>query len=450
MKLRFLGAADTVTGSKFLLANGRTRLLVDCGMFQGVKALRRRNWAPLPFPAASLDGVVLTHAHLDHSGLLPILVREGFAGPIFCTAPTRALVKILLRDAARVMEEDARYANRKGFSRHEPAKPLYTSEDVERVFSRLKSVRPGQVQRRGTFRVSFTRSGHILGAASARVEHDLGAVLFSGDLGPSDDPLIPPADDPPEANWVVVESTYGDRSRPGVDVVETMARVLREAVERGGVLLVPSFAVARAQLVVYCLREAMRRGLAPETPVYLDSPMASDVTDLYGKYGAWHKLSEDRFGTLCDNVTFTRSPQESKELNRIDGPAVIVSASGMLTGGRVLHHLKRLAPRPETTIFLPGFQAPGTRGSRLAAGADAVKLHGGYVKVRAHVEQSEAFSAHADQEGLLEWLGRLPRSPKRVFCVHGEPEASDMLRRLCRERYQYRADVPEHGEEVEL
>ncbi len=450
MKLRFWGAADTVTGSKFLLTDGRTRLLVDCGLFQGVKAYRRRNWAPLPFPAESIDAVVLTHAHLDHSGMLPVLVREGFAGPIYCTAPTRALVRILLRDAAHVMEEDARYANRKGFSRHHPAKPLYTAEEAERVLPRLEPVALGAMRHEGKYRVTLLRSGHILGAASAHVDHDLGATLFSGDLGPRDDPLIPPPDDPPAANWVVVESTYGNKPRAAADIVETMGRVLSEAIERGGVLLIPSFAVARAQLILYGVHEAFARGLAPRVPVHLDSPMASNVTELYGQYDGWHRLSGERFDAVCAGVEFARSPEESKNLNAVDGPAVIVSASGMLAGGRVLHHLKRLAPRPETTIFLPGFQAPGTRGAHVAAGADTVKVHGRYVKIRAHVEQSEAFSAHADQAGLLDWLGRLPRSPKRVFCVHGEREAADELRRLCQERYAYKAYDPDHGEEVDL
>lgn len=450
MRLRFLGAAGTVTGSKFLVETERTRLLVDCGIYQGVKQLRLRNWKPPPFEPSELDAVVLSHAHLDHSGYLPALVRDGYRGPIHLTPPTRDLCRILLPDSGHIHEEDARYANRKKFSKHAPALPLYTEEDALRVFPQLSPVEFGDEVRIGDLVVRLSRAGHILGAASVSISDGRHQLLFSGDLGRRDDLLMPPPEPPGAPDWVVVESTYGDRSHAEVDPIEAVAEILARTAQRGGVLLIPSFAVGRAQTLLYCLHEIFARGFGPRVPVYLNSPMAGSVTDLYERHVDYHKLSAAECGAVCDVATFTKTVDESKALCERRGPLVIISASGMATGGRVLHHLKALAPDPGNTILLPGFQAPGTRGAALASGASSIKIHGAYVPVRAEVIQLDVFSAHADREDLLEWLVACERAPRRVFVAHGEPVASDALRLGIEEKLGYEAEVPEYLERFEL
>lgn len=451
MRLTFLGAAGTVTGSKFLVESpGGARVLVDCGLYQGVKQLRLRNWQPLPVDAASLDAVVLTHAHLDHSGYLPALVRAGFEGPIHCTPPTRDLCEILLPDSGRIQEEDARYANRKRFSKHDPALPLYTEEEATRVFDQIEEVDFGEERAVADLRFRLTPAGHILGAASALVSGDGGAVLFSGDLGRDDDLLMRPPQPPAGADWIVMESTYGDRSHGDADPIEALAEVAKRTAARGGVVLIPSFAVGRAQTLLLCLHELFRRELAPDLRVYVNSPMATDVTRLYQRHAAYHRLSRGRCAEVFGAATFTRSVEESKELAAQRFPAVILSASGMATGGRVLHHLKALAPDHRNTILLPGFQAPGTRGASLAAGDATVKIHGRHVPVRAEVVTLDVFSAHADRDGLLGWLSRASPMPRRVFLVHGEPVPADTLRRCVEETLGVPACVPEWRESVEL
>jgi metallo-beta-lactamase family protein len=450
VRLQFLGAAGTVTGSKFLVETAQTRLLVDCGIYQGVKQLRLRNWRPPPFEPSELDAVVLSHAHLDHSGYLPALVRDGYRGPIHVTPPTRDLCRILLPDSGHIHEEDARYANRKKFSKHAPALPLYTEADALRVFPQLSTAEYGEELRVGDLRVRLSRAGHILGAASVSISNGQGELLFSGDLGRPDDLLMPPPETPGAPDWVVVESTYGDRSHAEVDPIAAVAEIVTRTAKRGGVLLIPSFAVGRAQTLLYCLHEIFARDLAPAVPVYLNSPMAGSVTDLYERYVDYHRLSREACGAVCDVATFTRTVDESKALCERRGPLVIVSASGMATGGRVLHHLKALAPDPANTILLPGFQAPGTRGAALASGAPSIKIHGSYVPVRAEVIQLDVFSAHADRDGLLEWLAACGRAPRRVFVAHGEPVASDALRLRIEEKLGYEAQVPEYLEGFEL
>ena len=450
MKLRFLGAAGTVTGSKFLLETARTRLLVDCGLYQGVKQLRLRNWSAPPFDPASLDGMVLTHAHLDHSGYLPALVRDGYAGPIHVTPATADLCRILLPDSGRIHEEDARYANREKFSKHDPARPLYTEQDAFEVLPRLRPVGFDEPFAVGDLRVRMTPAGHILGAASIEVGHADRRVLFSGDLGRSDDLVMRPPEPPEGADFVLVESTYGDRHHPATDGIAELAALLAKVAGRGSVLLIPSFAIGRAQTMLYCLHRIFESGLAPRLPVFVDSPMASDVTELYERHVACHKLSPEHCRDVCDVAEYTRSVEQSKALRERRGAMVIVSASGMATGGRVLHHLKNLAPDPRNVILLPGYQAPGTRGDAIARGAERVKIHGGYVPVRAEVVQLDVFSAHADQTDLLAWLGTAAGRARRVFVVHGEPVAADTLRRLVSERLGVAAQVPEHLESVEL
>lgn len=450
MELTFLGAAGTVTGSKTLVEAGGARVLVDCGLYQGVKQLRLRNWKPLPVEPASIDAVVLTHAHVDHSGYLPALVRDGFAGPVYCTAPTLALCEILLPDAGHLQEEDAGYANRKGFSKHAPALPLYTEADAEAALGALVA-RPFDVEfAAGPFRARLARAGHILGAASVELRHGDLRVLFSGDLGRPDDLLMHPPAPPGRPDYVVVESTYGDRLHAPVDPFDALGRILRATIERGGILLVPSFAVGRAQTMLYALHEIFARGLAPRVPVYVNSPMATDVTSLFRASCEHHRLAEELCESVCDVARFVRSVEESRQLAERREPAVIVSASGMATGGRVLHHLRALLPDARHTVLFPGFQAPGTRGDALVHGARSVKIHGVEVPVRAEVVQLDVFSAHADQADLLAWLGAAERRPRHAFVNHGEAVPADTLRREIQDRLDIPASVPEYRERVRL
>jgi metallo-beta-lactamase family protein len=450
MKITFLGGVGTVTGSKYLVEAGDTRLLVDCGLFQGVKTLRQRNRRPFPVDPASIDGIVLTHAHLDHSGFLPILVRDGFRGKIHCTAPTVDLVEILLADSAHLQEEDARYANKKSFSRHSPATPLYTREDAQRVGPRLVGHEFDDTIEVGDVSLRFSVAGHILGAAHVGVTHRGEELLFSGDIGRRVEKLMPRPTPPRTPRWVVMESTYGDRHHPDTDMEDALAEVLVRTIERKGVVLIPAFAVGRTQLVLYLLDELHRKKRVPRTEVWVNSPMATDVTGLYERFHTYHSLSRRGSERIFGHARFARTVEESKALNEREGPIVIISASGMLTGGRVLHHLAAYGSDPKNTILLPGYQAAGTRGAQLVEGRRKIKLHGRYVDVRAEVVQLDMMSAHADQSGLIEWLEAIERPPSGVFLVHGEPVAADMLRREIDERLGFPVEVPEDGEVVEL
>jgi len=451
MKLTFLGAAGTVTGSKYLLTTEHERVLIDCGLYQGVKQLRLRNWQRLPLDLETLDAVILTHAHIDHSGYLPALVRDGYRGPVYCTPPTEELCRILLPDSGRLNEEDAIYANRKGFSKHRPARPLYTEEDALRALERFVGLEFGEPLAIGGLRIRIRPAGHILGAGSVQVTHRGGTLLFSGDLGRGDDLLMYPPEAPGSPDQVVLESTYGDRRHAEADPIAELAALLERTLSRNGTLLIPTFAVGRAQTILYCLHQVFQRGLAPRVPVYLNSPMATSVTRLYQRFCDYHRLSTE----LCDEVWgsthFVRSVEESRELSeRGSFPGVILSASGMATGGRILHHLKALAPGRRNTILLPGFQAPGTRGDAIARGVEAVKIHGSYVPVRAEVAQFDLLSAHADQRGLLDWLAKCAPTPKQVYVTHGEAVPADALRHEIAEAHGIAARVPEFREEVEL
>ena len=450
MQLTFLGGTGTVTGSKYLLETSDTRILVDCGLYQGIKSRRNRNWRGCEVDPGTIDAVLLTHAHIDHSGMLPALVRDGFTGPIFATHSTIALCQILLPDAAHIQEEDARYANRKGYSRHHPALPLYTMADAEKSLKQLRAVSFDERREIGEVSFRMQRAGHILGAASVEVFHDGKSILFSGDLGRRDDLLMLPPEPPDSPNYVVIESTYGDRFHGDEDPLETLANVLRETLDQHGILLIPSFAVGRTQTLLYCLHEIFRRKRAPSVPVYVNSPMATSVTELFRKSSRDHRLPPDQCDDICGVARFVRSIDESRELGSLTEPMVIISASGMATGGRVLHHLKSLAPDPRNTILLPGFQAPGTRGDALARGVETIKLHGIRIPIRARVKQLDIFSAHADQAGLLDWLGSCRRPPERVFVTHGEPVPADTLRQLTEERLGYSAWAPELGDTVTL
>lgn len=448
MRLQFLGATETVTGSKTLVENEGHRLLVDCGLFQGIKKLRERNWAPFPVSTGDLGAILLTHAHIDHTGYLPVLVRDGYRGPIYCTHATADLCSILLPDAAYLQEEEAEFANRHGTSKHRPALPLYTREDADRTLDLLEPVEFGRtLTLPGGFRARWGRAGHILGAGWIRVEGPDGrSVLFSGDIGrPEQVGMHPPA--PPEAaDLVVLESTYGDRRHPGGDPAEELAGHVARVAARGGVVVIPAFAVGRAQTLMHLMTRLIHEGRIPRIPVFLDSPMAKDVTSLLGRHQEDHTLTNADCRAMHEVVKITNSVEESKAIDARNGPMVVIAASGMATGGRVIHHLKVFAPDHRNLVLFSGFQAAGTRGAAMVAGADAIKIHGTYVPVRAEVAVMDSLSAHADCDELLDWVSVIPRPPERVFLNHGEPQAADGLRRRIEERLGWEVEIPEYRE----
>ena len=445
MDLQFLGAADSVTGSRHLVELGGSRILLDCGLFQGFKTLRERNRAPLGVPPESITAVVLSHAHLDHSGWLPALVRDGFQGPVWCSPATRDLAEVLLLDSARLQEEDARRANRYGFSRHQPALPLYTVNDAKRAIARLQSCAPGKSARVGEVQVTLTPVGHLLGACAVSLRCGGQTLVYSGDLGRSTDMLMPPPEAIAHADVLLVESTYGDRLHPHDDTQRLLGDIVRTTVRRGGTVVLPSFAVGRAQALLLCLQRLKRDGDIPtEVPIFLDSPMATQATTLYQKHRKLLRIAPREAGGLCDSVTVVSTPQQSMRLSRSRFPSVIVSASGMATGGRVLNHLKAMAPNPRNHIVFPGFQVAGKRGAKMIEGAPTVKIFGDYVPINAQVSHLEGFSGHADANELMAWLRGFKQAPRQTFVVHGDPKASDALRMRIADELGWAVRVPEH------
>jgi metallo-beta-lactamase family protein len=450
MKLQFLGAAGTVTGSKYLVtANGR-RVLVDCGLFQGLKQLRLRNWSPLPVDPASIDDVVLTHAHIDHSGYLPLLVKHGFRGRIHCTAATFELCKLLLPDSGRLHEEDAAYANRHGFSKHRPALPLYTEEDAERSLRSFHVVGIDRPLALGRIEARLAPSGHILGAAFVTLSDGGSSVTFSGDLGRPHDPIMVAPRALTATDFLVVESTYGDRRHPPGNALDELAAVVKRTVERGGVIVVPAFAVGRAQFLLYCIQRLKKARRIPAIPVYLDSPMAADVTRLYLQFRSEHRLDAQDVEATCHAATIVNGVEESKHLHALHHPMIVIAGSGMATGGRITHHLKAYAPDPRNTILLSGFQAAGTRGASLLAGAKTVRIHGQDVAVKAEVAALSSLSAHADSDEIVQWLRNFRTPPRRTFVTHGEPLASDALRQRIERELGWSVHIPDHCESVDL
>ena len=443
MELTFLGATDTVTGSRYLLSSGSQQLLVDCGLFQGYKQLRLRNWDAPQFKPREIGAVLLTHAHIDHSGYLPLLARRGFSGPVICTAATLELSRILLPDSGFLQEEQARFANRHQFSKHSPALPLYTEADAEVALKQFQS-RPlhHDFEALPAFLASFSAAGHVLGAASIRIAHAGTSITFSGDVGRPNDPLMRAPEAPHACDYLVVESTYGDRQHPPVDLERELTRALQPVLARGGVAIVPAFAVGRAQLLLLLIARAKAQGLLPDVPVYLDSPMAVDATELYRIFGNEHRLTETECRAMCKAAHLVRSVEESKALSQSHGPTIIISASGMATGGRVIHHLKAFCGDARNLILLAGFQAAGTRGAALANGQRQLRMHGQEFIVRAEVAQLNSASAHADSNELIAWMRQLPQPPRKVFITHGEPAASDALRRRIEHELGWTAIVP--------
>ncbi len=457
MKLKFLGATGTVTGSKYLLtcetdSGGIMRILIDCGLFQGLKQLRLRNWAQLPVSPRDIDVVVLTHAHIDHSGYLPLLVKKGFSGKVYCTEATRDLCEILLPDSAHLQEEEADYANRRGFSKHHPALPLYTQEDAKAALELLTPVAFEQdVNLDGGLTLRFSPNGHILGSAFVRIHNKKTSILFSGDIGRPNDILMKSPVRIKQADYLVVESTYGNRLHDRTDPKIKLAAIINKTIKRRGIILIPVFAVGRAQEVLYYIHLLKSSGaIASDVPVYLNSPMAVDATEIFRHHRGEHRLSPEQCSALFHTAHMVNSVEESKRLNVTKGPMIILSASGMASGGRVVHHLKAFAPKPNNTILFVGFQAAGTRGSAMLDGAESIKIHGEYIPVHANVEFISNLSAHADYSEILDWLGGFERAPKQTFITHGEPVAADAMRLHIEETLRWQVVVPDYLETVTL
>lgn len=429
MKLTFLGGVDTVTGSKTLLENQTRKVMVDCGLFQGLKDLRLRNWSALPVPAERINDVVLTHAHIDHSGYIPLLVKNGFRGNIYCTEATRDLCGILLPDSGYLHEKDAEYARKWGFSKHRPARPLYTETDARASLERFRPVDFDTSHDIGDgLNVTFKTAGHILGAAQALIEHQGMKLLFSGDLGRSHDPLMLDPAPGGRVDYLIVESTYGGRKHGDEDPEQTLADVINRTVGRGGTVLVPSFAVGRAQLLMYYVMRLKQSCAIPDVPVFLDSPMAIDASEIFHRHRDRQRLNSDDMKRTMRAVTYVREVEESKALDVSQMPKLIISASGMATGGRVLHHLKHYAPDHRNTILFAGYQAPGTRGAHMVDGASKIKVHGNDIPVRAEVFNMDMLSAHADEDEIMAWLSCFDAPPRETFINHGDPDASASLR----------------------
>lgn len=451
MQLTFLGATGTVTGSKYLVTADDKKILVDCGLFQGYKQLRLRNWAPLPVAPKDIAAVVLTHAHLDHSGYLPLLVKNGFRGTVYCSEATRDLCAILLPDSGHLQEEEAAYANRGGFSKHKPALPLYTIEDAKRALTYLMPLAFGrETPLPGGMTLRLRPAGHLLGGSLVELSRNGKRLLFSGDLGRLNDPIMVAPATVTHADYLVVESTYGNRRHDGRDPRQQLADVINRTVARGGVVIVPAFAVGRAQLLLHLVHSLKQTRAIPDIPVFLNSPMALDATRLYHKYRSEHRLTREQCDALHTVAKIVNSVEESRHLNELRSPMIIISASGMATGGRVVHHLKAFAPDARNTILFTGFQAGGTRGDAMVSGAESIKIHGEYVPVRAEVISMDNLSAHADYVEIVSWLSRLQSPPKRTFITHGEPSAADALRRHMEESLHWQVEVPEYLESTRL
>jgi metallo-beta-lactamase family protein len=447
VNITFLGGTGTVTGSKYLVQHDGKKLLVDCGLFQGYKQLRLRNWNPMPIAPTDVDAVLLTHAHLDHSGYLPLLYRQGYRGRIHATPASCDLCAILLPDSGHIQEEDAAFLNRHGYTKHAPAMPLYSKHDALLSLQLLKPEREGiSFPPIPGWKATFSHAGHILGAASILLEVGGRRILFSGDVGRPDDLIMKAPDSPPDADTVLIESTYGNREHPQEDVLAELAPALKRVASRGGVAVIPVFAVGRAQALLYAISILKERGEIPHSlPIFLDSPMAVHTTELLPRHPEAHRLDDQALHALKHIATMVETPEQSKALAKRHGPMVILSASGMATGGRVLHHLAHYLPDHRNMVILTGYQAPGTRGATLANGGPVVRIHAQDVIVNAEVVQLQSSSAHADASQLLNWLKHMTHAPDQVYVVHGEPEASDALRQRIERELKWRAVVPEHG-----
>jgi metallo-beta-lactamase family protein len=459
VKVKFLGATGTVTGSKFLLTIGDFRLLFDCGMFQGLKELRLRNWERFPVDADSIDAVVLSHAHIDHTGYLPRLVREGFKGPIYCTRPTADLMEIMLLDAAKLQEEEASFANSKGYSKHSTAEPLYQTQDAESVFPLLKRYNYGErITIHPNVEIVYSDAGHLLGSAITELfikgDNQTKKIVFSGDLGRNTDIMLRPPAIIETADILFIESTYGNKSNPALDPASDLEKIINATFERNGVVLIPAFAVGRTQVLLYYLHQLMENDRIPDVPVYIDSPMAISATYLYYRYPEYHKVkfNHSEFARKMETnmLMFVKTSKHSKTLNEIKKNAIIISSSGMMTGGRILHHLYHRLRNPQDTVIVAGYQAEGTRGRKLVDKEPTIRIFGEEVPVQCHIENMTSLSGHADKEELFQWMKNFKQSPKMVFTVHGEGNSLEVYGRAIREKLGWNVIQPEYLESVDL
>lgn len=452
MKIQFIGATQTVTGSKYLLTISNKKILIDCGLFQGLKEFRLRNWSPLPIDPKSIDAIILTHAHIDHSGYLPLLVKNGFTGKIYCTKATQSLCEILLPDSGYLQEEEANRANKYGYSKHKPALPLYTVEDAKNCLKQFvgcdfdkdyKDIHPDIF-------FHFKRAGHILGAATISVKFDNKKILFSGDLGRPNDPVIFPPANIGSTDYMVLESTYGDRLHENVDPKSQLAAVIKRTASRGGTIIIPAFAVGRTQSIIYYIYLLKKEHLIPDIPVFLDSPMASEATEIVKQYHKEHRMTDAECAKACEIINPVNTVEDSKKIDTYAMPKIIISASGMATGGRVLHHLKVFAGDSRNTILFAGYQAAGTRGEKMLHGVDEIKLLGEVIRINAEIVELSNMSAHADYQEILNWLGAFNSAPRRVFVTHGEVQAAQSLKEKIEKQYNWNCVVPHYLEEFDL
>ena len=450
VSVHFLGGTETVTGSKFLVETPESKILVDCGLFQGVKSLRERNREPFPISPQSIDAVVITHGHLDHCGYLPRLVKEGFNGPIYCSEPTKWIVELILRDSAKIQMEEAQQALEQGYSKHEKPTPLYDLSDVEQVIPLIKTV-PIEVYIKINEQVhlNFFPSGHIIGACSALLYINDKKLLFSGDLGTDDDVLMYPPKKPLEADYVFLESTYGNRNHPEVNPELDLMDLIGEVHFRGGSVIIPSFAVERVQTVMYLLWQLRKKGKIPKMPFIIDTPMGIQVLEIFRRFPHWHKLTKEEYEEMCSYFTLVEEFRDTIEWAYNKNPKVIIAASGMITGGRVLTYLEKMIHDSNHAVLLVGYQAEATRGRKLLEGEKEIKIHGKYYPVGAKIALVEKLSAHADQNGLIQWLSQCNEKPKQIFLIHGEITASETLRTKLND-LGYKACVPTYNQKVEL
>jgi metallo-beta-lactamase family protein len=459
VKVKFLGATGTVTGSRFLLDIGKFRLLFDCGLFQGLKELRLRNWEPFPVEVNSIDAVVISHAHIDHTGYLPRLVKEGFKGPIYCTRPTADLMEIMLLDSAKLQEEEASFANEKGYSKHPVAEPLYRTQDAESVFPLLKRYNYNEtITINDNIEIVYHDAGHLLGSAITELfikgDHQTKKIVFSGDVGRNNDVMLRPPTAIEEADILFIESTYGNRTNPALDPAADLERIVNETFERNGVVLIPAFAVGRTQVLLYYLHHLMESDRIPDVPVYIDSPMAISATYLYYRYPEYHKVkfNQSEFARKLETnmLMFVKTSRHSKSLNNIKNKAIIISSSGMMTGGRILHHLYHRLPNPHDTVVVAGYQAEGTRGRKLVDREPTIKIFGEEVSVNCKVENMTSLSGHADKTELFQWMSNFKSSPKMVFTVHGEKPDLEIYTRGIKEHFGWNAIQPAYFESFDL
>ena len=451
MKIKFLGGAGTVTGSKTLIESNGMRILIDCGQFQGIKPLRELNWEPLPTLPSTIDCVLLTHGHLDHCGWLPRFVNQGFKGKIYCTSPTASIAKLIVLDSAKIQEEEANFANKGQYSKHEIAEPLYTVQQAEAVTSHFKVITINEtIALDAEISAVFTNAGHILGACSIALHLENKTLVFSGDIGRDNDVLMYAPIKPKKADYIFLESTYGNRIHPNTDAKLELESYINNTVQKGGTIIIPSFAVERAQTVMYLLWQLKEEGKIPDIPYIIDTPMGISVLNIFESNRKWHKIPEHEYVAMCKMFSMNSDYQETINTIFDTQPKVIIAASGMVTGGRVLSYLERYIGLPETTVIIIGYQAEGTRGRKLLEDAKEIKIRGKYYPVQANIFEIEGLSAHGDQNDLLNWLSELENKPKKVFLVHGENQPADELRIKIQEKYGYDCNVPLMGQEVEL